>query len=186
MKIFLISINLLIIIQLFGQRKITTMSELQEWNAKEKSFNSLKMNFDGKDYIDSVLFFLNEYRIEYGANPIVLTENLCKVAQLQAQYCADNLILTHDQNDELLSSVFERGLKFNERNVMAEIAQEGHFDLLPFKNSTIPFFIIENFKSSRSHAQIMRDKEYMSCGISIIQSIKDTNLYYIIIVFSTD
>lgn len=186
MKIFLISINLLIISQLFGQRKITTLSELQEWNAKEKSFDSLKKNFNGKDYIDSLLFFLNEYRIEYEANPIILTENLCKVAQLQAQYCADNLILTHDQSDEFLSNVFERGLIFNERNVIAEIAQEGHFDILPFKNGSIPFIIIENFKSSRGHAQIMRDEEYLSCGISLIQSKKDTNLYYIIIVFSTD
>ena len=98
---------------LLGQYKITSASELREFNKRKKMNDVLKSNFNGDNYVDSVLILLNEYRVENGVKPLELTENLSKVAKLQSQYCADNLIATHDQEDESLSDPYLRGLKFN-------------------------------------------------------------------------
>lgn len=179
-------LGLFLMTNLLGQHKITSISELNEWNARKKTNDLLKVNFDGDSYIDSVLILLNEYRVENGVEPLILTDNLCKVAELQSQYCADNLILTHDQDDESLSNPFLRGLKFNERDVMGEVAAECSIDMLSIKNKTVPSSPIENLKTSSAHSQIMRDGKYVSCGISLVQSKRDPNRYYTVIVFSVN
>ena len=186
MKNLSLIFSLFLMTNLLGQHKITSLSELNEWNAREKANNLLKVNFDGKSYVDSVLILLNKYRVENGTKPLVLSENLCKVAELQSKYCADNLVITHEQDDEYLTNVFERGLKFNEREVMGEIIIQGSIDLLIYQNRTIPSFIVENFKTSRSHSSIMRGDDYVRCGISLVQSKEDLNRYYAVIVFSTN
>lgn len=186
MKNILLILGLFLMTNLLGQHKITSISELNEWNARKKTNDLLKVNFDGDSYIDSVLILLNEYRVENGVEPLILTDNLCKVAELQSQYCADNLILTHNQDDESLSSPFLRGLKFNERDVMGEVASECSIDMLSIKNKTVPSSPIENLKKSSSHSQIMRDGKYVSCGISLVQSKRDPNRYYTVIVFSVN
>ena len=185
MKNLSLIFSLFLMTNLFGQHKITSMSELNEWNRKKHSNDTLKVNFNGENYIDSVLILLNEYRVENGADPLVLSENLCKVAKLQSQYCADNSIATHGQNDESLSNPFLRGLKFNERNVMGEVVAECAIDLLGVNNKTVSSSPIDNLKLSHDHSEIMRDGEYVSCGISMVQSKNDSNRYYTVIVFST-
>ena len=188
MKNLSLILGLLLMTNLFGQHKITTMSEYNEWAARKKTNDLLKVNFDGKSYIDSVLILLNKYRIENGSDPVILSDNLCKVAELQSQYCANNLILTHKQDNEELSELYLRGLKFNERGAMGEIISQCSIDMLSIsaKNKTIPSSVIENFKTSSGHSYIMRDETYTRCGISLVQSKKDPNLYYVAIVFSVN
>lgn len=171
---------------LFSQTKITSASELSAWNSKKESNNEFKTNFNGEDYIDSVLILLNRYRIESGVEPLVLSNNLSKVANLQSQYCADNLMVTHDQEDENLRTPFDRGLKFNEGEVMGEIVSECSIGMLTMKNTTIPSSPIQNFKKSKGHSNIMKDPEFVRCGISLVQSEKDKDRYYTVIVFSTN
>jgi len=186
MKNLSLIFTLFLMTNLLGQHKITSISEYNEWSTRKKTNDLLKTNFDGGTYIDSVLILLNEYRVENGVEPLILTDNLCKVAELQSQYCADNLILTHDQDDESLSDPFLRGLKFNERDVMGEVAAECSIDMLSIKNKTVSSSPIENLKTSSGHSQIMRDGKYVSCGISLVQSKRDLNRYYVVIVFSTN
>ena len=69
---------------------------------------------------------------------------------------------------------------------MGEIIIQGSIDLLIYQNRTIPSFIVENFKTSRSHSSIMRGDDYVRCGISLVQSKEDLNRYYAVIVFSTN
>ena len=186
MKNLTLVLSFFLMTNLFGQHKITSVSELNEWNKKKHSNDSLKVTFNGESYVDSVLILLNEYRIENGVEPLILTDNLCKVAKLQSQYCADNLICTHDQDDESLSDPFLRGLKFNERDVMGEVVAECSIDLLSTKNKTVPSSPVGNLKLSSGHSQIMRDGKYVRCGISLVQSKKDLNRYYTVIVFSVN
>lgn len=184
MKNLILLFFVLTLTNFFSQKKITTSSELLEWKKKKEINDSLKISFNGEKYVDSVLILLNKYRIENGCNPLVLSDNLSKVAYLQSKYCADNLITTHDQEDESLSTPFDRGLKFNERDVMGEIVSECSIDLLILKNKTIPSSPIENFKKSSGHSGIMKDPSFKSCGISMVQSEEDKNRYYTVIVFS--
>jgi len=186
MKNSLFILSLLLVTNLLGQHKITSASELREFNKRKQMNDVLKSNFNGDNYVDSVLILLNEYRVENGVNPLVLTENLSKVAKLQSQYCADNLIATHDQEDESLSDPYLRGLKFNERDVMGEVVAECSIDMLSIKNKTVSSSPVENLKTSSGHSQIMRDGKYVRCGISLVQSKKDSNRYYVVIVFSVN
>jgi uncharacterized protein YkwD len=169
---------------LLGQYKITSASELREFNKRKQMNDVLKSNFNGDNYVDSVLILLNEYRVENGVKPLELTENLSKVAKLQSQYCADNLIATHDQEDESLSDPYLRGLKFNERDVMGEVVAECSIDMLSIKNKTVSVSPVENLIASSAHSSIMKDAKYVRCGISLVQSKKDPNRYYTVIVFS--
>lgn len=186
MKNSLFILSLILVTNLLGQHKITSASELREFNKRKQMNDVLKSNFNGEKYVDSVLILLNEYRVENGVKPLVLTENLSKVAKLQSQYCADNLIATHDQDDESLTDPYLRGLKFNERDVMGEVVSECSIDMLSIKNKTVPSSPIENLKLSGAHSSIMKDVNYIRCGISLVQSKKDPNRYYTVIVFSVN
>ncbi len=186
MKKSLFILSLLLSSNLLGQYKITSVSELQEWNKVKQKNDLLKSNFNGDEYVDSVLILLNEYRVENGVKPLTLSSNLCKVAKLQSQYCADNLIATHNQDDESLSNLYLRGLKFDERNAMGEVIAECTIDMLSIKNKTVPVSPIENLKMSGTHSSIMKDGDYVRCGISLVQSKDDPNRYYTVIVFSID
>lgn len=186
MKNSIFILTLFLATNLLGQHKITSASELREFNKRKQMNDVLKSNFNGDNYVDSVLILLNEYRVENGVKPLVLTENLSKVAKLQSQYCADNLIATHDQEDESLSDPYLRGLKFNERDVMGEVVAECSIDMLSIKNKTVSSSPVENLKTSSGHSQIMRDGKYVRCGISLVQSKKDSNRYYAVIVFSVN
>ena len=177
-------LTLLLVTNLLGQHKITSASELRELNKRKQMNDVLKSNFNGDNYVDSVLILLNEYRVENGVKPLVLTENLSKVAKLQSQYCADNLIATHNQEDESLSGPYLRGLKFNERDVMGEVVAECSIDMLSIKNKTVSVSPVENLIASSAHSSIMKDVKYVRCGISLVQSKKDSNRYYTVIVFS--
>lgn len=184
MKNSILLIFVLVVTNIFSQKKITSSSELLEWKKKKEINDSLKISFNGEKHVDSVLILLNKYRIENGCNPLVLSDNLSKVAELQSKYCADNLMVTHEQEDESLYTPFDRGLKFNERDVMGEIVSECSIDLLILKNKTIPSSPIENFKKSSGHSGIMKDPTFKRCGISLVQSKEDKNRYYTVIVFS--
>lgn len=186
MKNLTLVFSFFLMTNLLGQHKITSASELREFNKRKQMNDILKSNFNGESYVDSVLFLLNEYRVENGVEPLILTGNLCKVAKLQSQYCADNLIATHNQDDESLSDPFLRGLKFNEKDVMGEVVAECSIDMLSIKNKTVSSSPVENLKTSSGHSQIMRDGKYVRCGISLVQSKKDSNRYYTVIVFSVN
>ena len=186
MKKLLFILSLFLVTNVIGQHKITSVTELNEWNARKKTNDLLKVNFDGKSYVDSVLILLNEYRVENGSNLVSLSDNLSKVAELQSQYCADNLILTHEQDNNDLTNLYLRGLKFNERNNMGEVIIQCNINGLTIQNRTVSSYPIENLKTSISHSQIMRDNEYVRCGISLVQSKGDPNLYYVVIVFSVN
>jgi uncharacterized protein YkwD len=184
MKNSIFILTLFLATNLLGQYKITSASELREFNKRKQMNDVLKSNFNGDNYVDSVLILLNEYRVENGVKPLELTENLSKVAKLQSQYCADNLIATHDQEDESLSDPYLRGLKFNERDVMGEVVAECSIDMLSIKNKTVSVSPVDNLIASSAHSSIMKDAKYVRCGISLIQSKKDPNRYYTVIVFS--
>jgi uncharacterized protein YkwD len=184
MKNSIFILTLFLATNLLGQYKITSASELREFNKRKQMNDVLKSNFNGDNYVDSVLILLNEYRVENGVKPLELTENLSKVAKLQSQYCADNLIATHDQEDESLSDPYLRGLKFNEKDVMGEVVSECSIDMLSIKNKTVSVSPIDNLIASSSHSSIMKDAKYVRCGISLVQSKKDPNRYYTVIVFS--
>jgi uncharacterized protein YkwD len=184
MKNSIFILTLFLATNLLGQYKITSASELREFNKRKQMNDVLKSNFNGDNYVDSVLILLNEYRVENGVKPLELTENLSKVAKLQSQYCADNLIATHDQEDESLSDPYLRGLKFNERDVMGEVVAECSIDMLSIKNKTVSVSPVENLIASSAHSSIMKDAKYVRCGISLVQSKKDPNRYYTVIVFS--
>jgi uncharacterized protein YkwD len=180
MKNSIFILTLFLATNLLGQYKITSASELREFNKRKQMNDVLKSNFNGDNYVDSVLILLNEYRVENGVKPLELT----KVAKLQSQYCADNLIATHDQEDESLSDPYLRGLKFNERDVMGEVVAECSIDMLSIKNKTVSVSPVENLIASSAHSSIMKDAKYVRCGISLVQSKKDPNRYYTVIVFS--
>jgi uncharacterized protein YkwD len=184
MKNSIFILTLFLATNLLGQHKITSASELREFNKRKQMNDVLKSNFNGDNYVDSVLILLNEYREDNGVGPLILSENLCYVAKLQSQYCADNLIATHDQEDESLNDPYLRGLKFNERDVMGEVVAECSIDMLSIKNKTVSVSPVENLISSSTHSSIMKDSKYVRCGISLIQSKKDPNRYYTVIVFS--
>ncbi len=184
MKNSIFILTLFLATNLLGQYKITSASELREFNKRKQMNDVLKSNFNGDNYVDSVLILLNEYRVENGVKPLELTENLSKVAKLQSQYCADNLIATHDQEDESLSDPYLRGLKFNERDVLGEVVAECSIDMLSIKNKTVSVSPVDNLIASSAHSSIMKDAKYVRCGISLIQSKKDPNRYYTVIVFS--
>jgi uncharacterized protein YkwD len=186
MKNSIFILTLFLATNLLGQYKITSASELREFNKRKQMNDVLKSNFNGDNYVDSVLILLNEYRVENGVKPLELTENLSKVAKLQSQYCADNLIAAHDQEDESLSDPYLRGLKFNERDVMGEVVAECSIDMLSIKNKTVSVSPVENLIASSAHSSIMKDSKYVRCGISLVQSKKDPNRYYTVIVFSVN
>jgi uncharacterized protein YkwD len=161
----------------YEQHKKTRILEI-------KLEDSLKNNFNGKKYIDSVLIFLNQYRKENNCNNLELSENLCNVAELQSQYCADRLIVTHEQDNEFLDTPFHRGFIYGEKEVSGEIVSETSISGIIFRKRTIPSAPIENFKRSSAHSSIMKMKNFKRCGISVVQSKLDKNKYYTVIVFS--
>ena len=61
MKNSLFILSLLLVTNLLGQHKITSASELREFNKRKQMNDVLKSNFNGDNYVDSVLILLNEY-----------------------------------------------------------------------------------------------------------------------------
>lgn len=181
----LLIITLLITSNLFGQKNktITTLEGLKEYNKKAKYYDSLRDNFKPNNYIDSVLIYLNKYRIENNVQPLKLNDDLSKVAELQAKYCADKSILTHYQENEDYKDCYNRGLHFNEY-VGGEIALQHSFEWLTIDGGTIPLTTIESFKTSSAHSFLMRHENFKRCGISMVQSEKNKENFYVIIVFS--
>ena len=178
----LITLLLVIITSLgYSQKKITSIEALREWN---KLVDSTQTYFNGEDNLDSVLVLLNEYRVENGVNPLILTKSLCNVAKIQSQYCSDNLIVTHKQNEELLESCYQRGWKYGEYGVTGEVIAERSIRSMLLRDETIYSSPIEGLKLSKGHSYIMKKSEYIRCGISMIQSDKDKNRYFTVIVFS--
>ena len=164
-------------------KKFTSFDEIDKWN---ESLDSLKNNFNGDNYIDSVLILLNEYRKEVGVGELILSESLSKVAKLQSDYCNENSIVTHKQESEDLESSFKRGWKFGEYNVSGEVVYRRSLESSLFRNETPPHIIINSFKNSGGHSYVMKKPEYLRCGISIVQSTKNKDEYYTVIVFSKD
>ena len=181
----LLIITLLITSNLFGQKNktITTLEGLKEYNKKAKYYDSLRDNFKPNNYIDSVLIYLNKYRIENNVQPLKLNDNLSKVAELQAKYCADKLILTHYQDNEEYKDWSNRGSALYE-SVSGEIALQHSFKWLTTDGGTIPLTTIELFKTSSAHSFLMRHENFKRCGISMVQSEKNKENFYVIIVFS--
>jgi uncharacterized protein YkwD len=162
-------------------KKITSLEELERFN---DTIENIKTNFNGDNYVDSVLILLNEYRKSNGVEIVTISESLSNVAHLQSQYCADNLIVTHKQNEESLESSFKRGWLFGEYDVIGEIVIERNIKNTLIREETISESIIEGFKRSNGHSYIMKKPNNVRCGISIIQSEKDKNKYFTVIVFS--
>ena len=186
MKKIILSISILLSGIAFSQEdqtvcKITTIEQLRCLN---KYVGDLQTSFNGKDHVDSVLILLNEYRKEYNLKPIVLSESLCDVAAIQAQYCADNLICTHENTNIGSESLTDRAIQFKEYNVIGEIALQTSFMSNFATNETCCVHPIEMFKYSPGHANIMKNSKNKRCGISLIQSQKDTKKYFVVIVFS--
>jgi uncharacterized protein YkwD len=167
----------------YSQKKISSIEELRKWN---KLVDSTETYFNGKDNIDSVFILLNEYRAENEVRPLILTNSLCDVAKIQSQYCSDNLIVTHKQEDDLLESCYQRGWKYGEYAVTGEVIAERSIRSMLLKNETISSSPINGLKLSKGHSHIMKKPEYVKCGISIVQSDKDKNSYFTVIVFSEE
>ena len=180
----LITLLLVIIASVcYSQKKISSVDDLRKWN---KLVDSTQSHFNGEDNIDSVLILLNNYRVENDVNTLILTESLCNVAKIQSKYCSDNLIVTHDQNDDLLSSCYQRGWKYGEYGVTGEVIAERSIRSMLLKNETVSSSPMNGLKLSKGHSYIMKKPEYVKCGISIIQSDKDKNSYFTVIVFSEE
>ena len=158
-------------------------SSIDEMLAYGKFTDSLKSNFNAEDYIDSVFILLNEYRVDQGVDPVEFDKNLCKVADIQAEYNATNDIVTHD-NVDTLNTLRKRGIQFGEYYVAAEVATVSGFTDSGLSNRTIPMLPMYNLQYSTAHAFIMKQPEYTKCGISLVQSKTDTNKFYTIIVFA--
>jgi uncharacterized protein YkwD len=166
MKKLITLLLVLVSVSSYSQKKITSIEELREWN---KLVDSTQTYFNGEDNLDSVLVLLNEYRVENGVNPLILT---------------DNLIVTHKQNEELLESCYQRGWKYGEYGVTGEVIAERSIRSMLLRDETIYSSPIEGLKLSKGHSYIMKKSEYIRCGISMIQSDKDKNRYFTVIVFS--
>ena len=117
MKKLLLSISLLISVTSISQTTITrlptktlTVEQLMEWSESSKK---LINTFNGKDHVDSVLFYLNEYRTQLGLPSLTIDDSLTKMALMQSTYCADELKLTHKyKNQSFKMSEWDRhGLK---------------------------------------------------------------------------
>jgi hypothetical protein len=67
---------------------------------------------------------------------------------------------------------------------MGEVVAECSIDMLSIKNKTVSVSPVENLIASSAHSSIMKDAKYVRCGISLVQSKKDPNRYYTVIVFS--
>lgn len=190
MKLQLFLITIFLSKFLFSQNSVKTFTK-EEYEQHKKARiieikleDSLKNNFNDKKHIDSVLILLNRYRKENNCNDLKLSENLCKVAELQSKYCADKLIVTHDQEEESLDTPFHRGFIYGEKEVSGEIVSETSISGIILRKRTIPSAPIENFKRSSAHSSIMKMQNFKRCGISITQSSLDKNKYYTVIVFS--
>ena len=181
MKNLITLLILLVTLNGYSQKKISSIEELREWNDR---VDSVQTHFDSQNHIDSVLILLNEYRVQNGVNSLDLSESLCNVAELQAQYCADSLIVTHKQSDESLESSFKRGWLFGEYDVAGEIIAERSVKSMLLRGETISSSPINGFKNSKGHSYVMKKPEYVRCGISIIQSDTDKNRFFTVIVFS--
>ena len=181
MKKLITLLLLLLSLSSYSQKKITSIEELRKWN---KLVDSTQTHFNGEDNIDSVLILLNEYRVKNGVNTLKLSQSLCEVARIQSEYCAENLIVTHKQNEESLESCFKRGWKYNEYDVSGEVIAERSIKSMLLRDETIYSSPIEGLKLSKGHSFIMKKSEYVRCGISITQSDKDKNRYFTVIVFS--
>jgi hypothetical protein len=187
MKKIILVFSFLLSISVYGQitknNTITTMEELQVYKKRKLMNDSIRDYFNPNDHIDSVLIYLNNYRIKNNLNILKLDKVLCKVSDLQSKYCADNLILTHIQENEDFKSCFQRGLRFNEY-VDGEIAAECTFNGLTIREETVPSSPMLGFEQSKGHSFLMSQPTYKRCGISLMQSKKNKDIYYTIIVFS--
>jgi uncharacterized protein YkwD len=158
-------------------------NSIEEMLAYGKFTDSLKANFNAKDHIDSVFILLNEYRVSQGVDPVEFDKNLCKVADIQAEYNATNDIVTHD-NVDTLNTLRKRGMQFGEYYVAAEVATMNHIHALFLTKRSISSAPMYNLQYCTAHAFIMKQPEYTRCGISLVQSKTDTNKFYTIIVFA--
>ena len=68
--------------------------------------------------------------------------------------------------------------------MIGEIALQTSFMSNFATNETCCVHPIEMFKYSPGHANIMKNSKNKRCGISLIQSQKDTKKYFVVIVFS--
>ena len=169
---------------ILGQHYETVhFSSIDEMFEYVKFTDSLKSNFNPADHIDSVFILLNKYRVKQGVNPVEFDKNLCKVADIQAEYNATNDTVTHNNVDSL-NTIHKRGMQFGEYYVAAEVATVSGFTDAGLINKTISMLPMYNLQYSPAHAFIMKQPEYTRCGISLVQSKTDTNKFYTIIVFA--
>jgi uncharacterized protein YkwD len=153
---------------------------------KEDSIKqSIKNNFVGSKYVDSVFILINEYRVKNGVEPLILSKNLSNVSDLQANYCSDNFTITHRQPDESMVTCLERGYKFNEKSVMGEVIALNIIENLIDKKIKFQNGPVDNFKKSPAHSEIILDPKFVRCGVSIKET-KDKSKFYTVIVFSED
>tara|TARA_R110002153_G_scaffold61063_1_gene164823 strand:- start:1312 stop:1860 length:549 start_codon:yes stop_codon:yes gene_type:complete len=155
--------------------KTLTFEQLMEWSeTSEKLINT----FNGKDHVDSVLFYLNEYRTQLGLPSLTIDDSLTKMALMQSTYCADELKLTHKYK----SQSFKMS-EWDRHGARAEIVALVKIKSLYAFDTTIPICPIDGFKKSYSHDLIMKHPDYTECGIALVLSPKDNNTYFTTIVF---
>jgi len=155
--------------------KTLTFEQLMEWS---ETSDKLINTFNGKDHVDSVLFYLNEYRAQLGLKSLTIDDSLTKMALMQSTYCADVLKLTHKYK----SQSFKMS-EWDRHGAKAEIISEVEINALYIFDKTISFSPIYQFKSSYSHDLIMKHTDYTKCGIALVLSPKDNNTYFTTIVF---
>jgi uncharacterized protein YkwD len=155
--------------------KTLTFEQLMEWSeTSEKLINT----FNGEDHVDSVLFYLNEYRTQLGLQSLTINDSLTKMALMQSTYCANELKLTHKYKSQTFKMT-----EWDRHGVKAEIVASVKIKSLYIFNTTIPLTPINGFKSSYSHDLIMKHPDYTECGIALVLSAKDNNSYFTTIVF---
>ena len=155
--------------------KTLTFEQLMEWS---ESSDKLINTFNGKDHVDSVLFYLNEYRTQLGLTSLTINDSLTKMALMQSTYCADELKLTHKYK----SQSFKMS-EWDRHGVKAEIISEAEINALYIFDKTISSSSIYQFKSSYSHVLIMKHPDYTQCGLALVLATKDNNTYFTTIVF---
>jgi uncharacterized protein YkwD len=155
--------------------KTLTVEQLIEWSeTSEKLINT----FNGEDHVDSVLFYLNEYRTQLGLQFLTINDSLTKMALMQSTYCANELKLTHKYKSQSFKMT-----EWDRHGVKAEIISEDCVKSLYVFNETISNSIVNGFKKSYSHDLIMKNPYYTECGIALVLSAKDNNTYFTTIVF---
>ncbi|KXN69015.1 hypothetical protein CONCODRAFT_8597 [Conidiobolus coronatus NRRL 28638] len=114
-------------------------------------------NFSPSDF----LVLINQYRAENNAPPLAIVKALAEDAVQHASYMLSINDLTHDrpQGDDMATSFKQKG--YNSGGSIGECIAEGALTTNDVFNA---------WKTSPDHAAIMRNADYKSLGVALVQN----------------